>query len=449
MEYKLKNLKGTKDYMPEEQYLRNKLKKVMEEVFQCYGYLPLETPTLCYYDVLASKYAGGAEILKEVYKLEDQGQRSLGLRYDLTVPFARVIGMNPEMRMPFKRYEIGKVFRDGPVKLGRVREFTQCDVDVVGIKSMLAESELLSIIFEVFDRLQLPVYVSYNNRKLLSGIILSCNISDDLVNEVILTVDKLEKIGEEGVCQELQTKGITPNQIKVLFDAMSSAAADLDGFVDKHSSYDLISKGGLELKELRGALLELGIIDRMQFSPFLARGLDIYTGTVFEAFLTEGPLTSSLAAGGRYDSIIGSFLSNGKDYPAVGLSFGLDVIYTALTLLQEQRSRSPLELFIIPLGTEIQAMKIANSLRGKGYSIGMEMTGRRLKKSLEYASKESIPYVLILGDAELSSGDAKLRNMKTGAERMLKLNDLEKALAQEIDPEKSCESERNLPCSIH
>lgn len=171
MSIELRNLKGTGDFMPKEQSVRSDIIRKLENVFERYGYQPLETPIVCYYNVLASKYAGGAEILKEVYKLSDQGGRELGLRYDLTVPFAKLVGMNPEIRMPYKRYEIGKVFRDGPVKTGRNREFVQCDVDMVGVESMMAEAELMMMTVEAYKILGLDIFISYNNRKLLSGII--------------------------------------------------------------------------------------------------------------------------------------------------------------------------------------------------------------------------------------------------------------------------------------
>lgn len=428
MEFKLKNLKGTKDYLPEEQDLRNNIKQCLEKVFQCYGYLPLETPTLCYFDVLASKYAGGAEILKEVYSLQDQGQRELGLRYDLTVPFAKVIGMNSEIRMPFKRYEIGKVFRDGPIKLGRNREFTQCDVDVVGVSSMLAEAELMAMVFEAFDRLQLEVFVSYNNRKLLSGIIDTCCIEANLVNEVILSIDKLEKTGENAVRKELRDKGLAPDATDALFAALRSATEDLSRFVEENSASLLISEGGRELAELNELLKTLNINNRMRFDPFLARGLDIYTGTVFEVFLRDGSITSSIAGGGRYDRIIGGFLDNGKEYPAVGLSFGLDVIYTALTLQGKQRTASPLQLLILPMGAAPEALKAACKLRSMGYAVDVEMTGRKLKKSMEIANKEGIPFVMLLGEQELAQGCGKLRDMRTGEERVIKLAQLSKNL---------------------
>ena len=194
----LKNPKGTMDYLPQEQKIRQNIVRGLQDVFEKYGYQPLETPILCHFEVLASKYAGGAEILKEVYKMNDQGDRELGLRYDLTVPFAKVVGMNSEMRMPFKRYEIGKVFRDGPVKAGRNREFTQCDVDVVGVSSMIAEAEYFAITIDIFEMLGLPVYISYNNRKLLSGLVEASSIDIADASSVILSIDKLEKIGEIG-----------------------------------------------------------------------------------------------------------------------------------------------------------------------------------------------------------------------------------------------------------
>lgn len=183
MTTKLRNLKGTSDFLPQEQRVRQEIIRKLQDTFEKYGYQPLETPIICYFDVLASKYAGGAEILKEVYQLKDQGGRELGLRYDLTVPFARLIGMHREIRMPFKRYEIGKVYRDGPVKTGRRREFIQCDVDMVGVKSVMAEAELMMMAVEVYRMLGLDVYISYNNRKLLSGVIELAEIEPAFTSE--------------------------------------------------------------------------------------------------------------------------------------------------------------------------------------------------------------------------------------------------------------------------
>ena len=220
MAAELRNLKGTSDFMPQEQRVRQEIIRRLQDVFERYGYQPLDTPIICYFDVLASKYAGGAEILKEVYRLKDQGCRELGLRYDLTVPFAKVVGMNPEIRMPFKRYEIGKVYRDGPVKTGRNREFMQCDVDMVGVKSVMAEAELMMMAVEIYKMLGLEIYISYNNRKLLSGIIESIGIEPSSVSEVILCIDKLEKIGRDGVESELLQLGLDKLEIDMLINYM-------------------------------------------------------------------------------------------------------------------------------------------------------------------------------------------------------------------------------------
>ena len=167
----LQNAKGTKDIPPEEKIIKQKIVDTLKEVFELYGFNPIETPLLERYETIAAKYAGGAEILKETFKLKDQGKRELALRYDLTVPFSRFVGMNPNLKMPFKRYQIGRVFRDGPIKLGRYREFWQCDVDVVGTKSMKADAECLSIAKEAFKRLNLNVIIKVNNRKILDSML--------------------------------------------------------------------------------------------------------------------------------------------------------------------------------------------------------------------------------------------------------------------------------------
>lgn len=428
MGIKLVNLKGTKDYLPEEQYLRNKIRFTLEEVFKSYGFRPLETPILCFMDVLASKYAGGAEILKEIYKLRDQGERELALRYDLTVPFARVIGMNPQLRFPFKRYEIGKVFRDGPVKTGRMREFLQCDVDIAGVKSQMAEAEFILMVLDAFDKFELDAYVSYNNRKLLTGILESMQVPDSKINSVILSLDKLEKIGPEGVKKEIKALQLQDDTIKKIFDLYENKQADLGYFSDNFPNR-LVDEGISELRELNEFLMEVDVLDKTYFNPFLARGLDIYTGTVFEVFLNDAGISASTAAGGRYDKIIGGFLGDGKEYPAVGISFGLDVIYNALSMKKEVNSdRFGIDFYIIPLGTEKESLKLASQLRQSGWSVDIDMTGRRLKKSLDYANKENIPYVLIYGEDELKSGIVKFKDMEKGEEKALPLQDLPQQL---------------------
>lgn len=430
MKAELRNLKGTWDYLPQEQKIRQDITRKLQEVFERYGYQPLETPLLCYFDVLASKYAGGAEILKEVYQLKDQGERDLGLRYDLTVPFARVAGMNPELRLPFKRYEIGKVFRDGPVKTGRNREFTQCDVDVAGVRSVMAEAELMTMAVEVYEMLGLEVYISYNNRKLLSGLVEASGVPGEMTSEVIVSIDKLEKIGPDGVKCELEAKGLDSAAVGKLFSFMEMKTVDVLQYFNINPSNALIEEGLKELNELSEYINAAEIGPWMRFTPSLARGLEIYTGTVWEVFLTDGSIASSIGAGGRYDRIIGAFLDNGMEYPAVGMTFGLDVIYEALRLKGSAAVVPPADLYLVPLGTEKQVLGMAKNLRGYGVRVDIEMSGRKLKKAMDYANKQGIPYVVVVGETEIGTGRVKIRDMAKGIETEASMGEVPVRMAE-------------------
>ncbi|MED0981692.1 histidine--tRNA ligase [Bacillus paramycoides] len=420
----MKNVKGTKDYLPEEQVLRNKIKRACEDTFERYGCKPLETPTLNMYELMAYKYGGGDEILKEIYTLQDQGKRELALRYDLTIPFAKVVAMNPNIRLPFKRYEIGKVFRDGPIKQGRFREFIQCDVDIVGVESVIAEAELMGMAFELFRTLNLDVQIQYNNRKLLTGILESINIPTELTNDVILSLDKIEKIGIDGIRKDLQNRGIIEETVEIICDTVQSCIEfDITDF-EKAFNNTLVTNGVNELQQLQQYLLALGIKESTIFNPFLARGLTMYTGTIYEIFLKDGSITSSIGSGGRYDNIIGAFRGDNMSYPTVGISFGLDVIYTALQ--KQETIASTADLFIIPLGTELQCLQIAQKLRATtSLKVELELAGRKLKRALNYANKENIPYVLIIGEEEITTEIVVLRNMKEGTEVKIPLSSLE------------------------
>ena len=210
--------KGTRDFAPEEKILRDRIVGTLKEVFELYGFAPLETPVLERYDVLASKYAGGAEILKETFKFKDQGERDLGLRYDLTVPLCRYVGMNPNIKMPFKRYQIGEVFRDGPVASARYRQFLQCDPDIIGSSSMAADAEIISLIYAVFPKLNLEAFVKVNSRKLLNDILDYCGVGKDRQEAAILSIDKLEKFGPNVVKNEMKEQGIDSVKINKALD---------------------------------------------------------------------------------------------------------------------------------------------------------------------------------------------------------------------------------------
>ncbi len=428
----LKNPRGTMDYLPQQQKVRQNIVRKLEDVFEKYGYQPLETPILCHFDVLASKYAGGAEILKEVYKLYDQGKRKLGLRYDLTVPFSKVVGMNPDMRMPFKRYEIGKVFRDGPVKTGRNREFTQCDVDVVGVSSMMAEAEYFAITAEVFKEFGLETYILYNNRKILSGLVHASQIEIEKASTVILSIDKYEKIGKQGVLAELKEKGVSDKSAEKLFNFIEMEPKILVDHLSENPMNEFIAKGIKEIKKLDLYIDAANLCDYVRYSPFLARGLEIYTGTIWEVFLTDGSISSSLGGGGRYDKIIGGFLESEIEYPAVGMSYGLDVIYEVLKMKGEAKQVAPAQIYVIPMGTEKECFALTTKLRGLGYSADIEMMGRRIRRALDYANKADIPYVIIIGDNELNKGKFKIKKMEDGSEIEIGFDEINKKLTKII-----------------
>jgi len=404
---KLRLPKGTKDYLPEQQIIRERVKNTLKDVFERYGYAPLETPILEMQDILASKYAGGAEILKEMFTLTDQGNRELALRYDLTIPFARMIGMNPEIRMPFKRYEIGRVFRDGPIKLGRYRSFTQCDVDIVGTNEMIAEAELLALAQDAFQTLKLDIRIEVNNRKILNGVLRAANIPDKLATTTILSIDKLKKIGRSGVEEELTKKGVNKNSFGTLFRLLDT---------DFKTLKEEIDTGIDEIEQLLRYLDAFNV--QIDFIPSLARGLEIYTGTIFEVFLKSDAFTSALAAGGRYDTIIGKFLHSDKHYPAVGISFGLDAICDVANLEGTAVQRSIIDAYIIPIKTKNECIGIMQDLRAAGINTDMDQLGKSISKNLDYANKATIPYTIIIGKQELDQNKVKLKNMRTGEENI-------------------------------
>ena len=415
----LRNVKGTTDYSPKEQYIRNYISDTLKNVFEKYGYKPLQTPLLCYYDLLALKYDEENDILKEVYKVKDQGNRNLALRYDLTVPFAKYIAINQNTKLPFKRYEIGEVFRNGPVKLGRDREFIQCDVDVVGIEGQLIEAEFVALYVEAYKKLGIDVIIKYNNRKFLSGIIIEAGIPNEFITDTITIIDKFEKLTKQELEQEFLKIGVNKDQIEKLYLFLQMNSEEL---INIKSENEILNQGIKELETLKGYIAKLDLLQYVQFSPSLARGQEYYTGTVFEVYDAKGEIKSSIGGGGRYDKMITDFIDDGKQYPAVGISFGLNVIYEILKDREEFAEKALTDIFIIPMGTEIECLKIAEILRKANYKVEIEMKQRKMKKSLEYANEENIPYVFILGEDELKQNIISIKNMKEKTQTTISLD---------------------------
>jgi len=395
------NIKGTSDNTPEVQILRNRVTDTLRRTFESYGYLPIETPMLNYLELLTYKYDSDAEIVREIYKIRDQGERDLGLRFDLTVPFCKFIALNQNMKMPFKRYEIGRVWRNGPVKSGRTREFCQCDVDAVGIPGAHIEAEMISMAVKCFLQLGIEPIVKYNSRKLLP--------QDD---KIIAIIDRIEKVSREETLKDLCKHMGLEEAEKLMGDLRCIRTEEKHPGASRHPS---MAEGNFpELLELEKILKELGVAQYCQYTPSLARGLNIYTGTVFEIFDRAGRIKSALGGGGRYDNIIGNFIDNGKSYPAVGLAFGLEPIMELLTLRGATPSKEGelISLMLIPLGTESHAQIIADKMRATGKNVLVYLGAKNLAKAFEYAASYGIKHCAVVGPDEVAGKELVIKVVK-------------------------------------
>ena len=398
---KIQNVKGCYDFLPNEQKVRNYINDILKETFESYGYLSIETPILSYYDMLSDKYDEENDILKEIYKLKDQGDRNLGLRYDLTVPFAKFIALNKNnLKLPFKRYEIAKVFRDGPVKVGRDREFTQCDIDVVGLSGQEIEAELISLYLRAFNKMNIEVIIKYNSRNLMRGIVEELVDNKDIISNVITIIDKIDKITKDEFISCLKEYGIKEEVSNKLLEYFK---LDLKAItkVFKNTNNELIKKGLEELNNLNNLLKDLKINKNCIFTPSLARGQEYYTGNVFEVYEKNGLLTSSIGGGGRYDNMITEF----KD---------------------EFIKSNEIDIYVIPLNTFKDSFIISEKLRSIGLNVLLELENKKLKKCLDYANKEEIDYVLIIGEDELKEEKLQLKNMKDGTISKISLKNINK-----------------------
>ena len=423
---KIQNVKGGYDFLPKQQKIRNYINDILRKTFEQYGYQPIETPIICYYDILSDKYDEENDILKEIYKLSDQGERKLGLRYDLTVPFAKLIALNKnQIKFPFKRYEIAKAFRDGPVRVGRDREFTQCDVDVVGLKGQLIEAELMSLFVKAFNELNIEIIIKYNSRNLMTGLILESGIDSSLVQNVTTIIDKKDKLTDIEFKEKLFEIGLNNNQVNNITKYFDLTLDNLND-VFKNTSNEKIKIGLEELNNLSKSLKSINIDLVCIFSSSLARGQNYYTGNVFEVYEKNGKINGSIGAGGRYDKMIADFINDGNEYPTVGISFGLSSIYELLKDNTMFNERSNTDIYIIPIDTEIESLKIANKLRNLDYNVEVEMNNKKLKKSLDYANKEKIPYVIIVGENEVNINSIVVKDMFNNNSFKLELDDLDK-----------------------
>lgn len=419
---KFQTPKGTRDLMPEDAAKMQKVIDTARSVFESYGFLPLFTPAFESFELLSAKGGLGEAVKDEIYYFKDKSDRELGLRFDLTMPLARVVVSNPQIPKPFKRYAIGKVWRYDQPQAMRWREFWQADVDVIGSRSTLADAECLEAICECLNRLGFEsYYIRINNRKLMQTIFGKLLGSDkEKIVGAFRTIDKLEKISEDNVKEELKSNGVSDKNIEKIFKLIKISGSNKSILSKIKKKYGE-NEGVKELAELLKYAKIFGIGKKLKIDLSLVRGLDYYTGLVFEVSLGE---KVSCGGGGRYDNLMG--VVGGASLPATGISLGLDRIVEVMkdTNLFEKRESS-VKVFVANVGETIKdAINIASKLRKRGISTQTDLMDRDLTKQLEYADSSAIPYVVIVGEEELRKKKFKLKDMIKKTEVELSLMDI-------------------------
>ena len=445
--------KGTRDFGPMEMARRNYIFDTIKEVYALYGFQQIETPAMETLQTLMGKY--GEEGDKLLFKVLNSGDClskcsdeellarnplhlaskmcEKGLRYDLTVPFARYVVMHrEELQLPFKRYQIQPVWRADRPQKGRYREFYQCDADVVGSDSLLNEVELMQIVDEVFSRFGIRVQIKINNRKILSGIAEVIGAADKIV-DITVAIDKLDKIGIDNVNQELREDGLTEEQIQKLQPIiMLSGTNDekLATIADVLKDSETGLKGVEELRFILDTLKTVGLKNEIQLDLTLARGLNYYTGAIFEVKALDVQI-GSITGGGRYDNLTGIFGMPGLS--GVGISFGADRIYDVLNQLDlyPKDSVTSTQVLFINFGDKETAycLPIINKVRAQGVRAEIFPDSAKMKKQMSYANAKQIPFVVLAGENEINAGKVTLKNMETGEQQLLTPDELAAALS--------------------
>ncbi len=421
-----RTLKGFRDFLPAQMRVRQRVFQTFRNVFEKFGYEPLETPTLEYADILMGKYGSEAEQL--IYKFTDRGGREVAMRYDVTVPACRVLAQyKNDLPLPFKRYQIQPVWRADNTQKGRFREFYQCDADTFGTTSQLAEAEYIQMGIEVLQELGFTgIDVRINNRKIIDGMLSFAGVTPEQFYPVCIAIDKLDKIGLSGVQEELKTKGLTQEVIDTISTFLTDSSEDkLTALESKISAIPQAKEGIAELRSLF-TLLETARVpsDTYRFDPAIIRGLSYYTGPIFEFEIKDGGV-GSIGSGGRYDNLVE--LYSGDNVPAAGGSFGIERIIEIISDRNLITATSEISTLIAPLGENAQkkAVELAGAMRKNGEIVTIYPDAEaKLEKMMRYADKKKIGRVLILGDNELANGTASVKNMQTGETARIPFKDL-------------------------
>ena len=433
--------KGTRDFGQREMAARNYIFDTIRSVFRTYGYSQIETPAMENLSTLLGKY--GEEGDKLLFRILNSGDAfsgvdfdkpltpqvcEKGLRYDLTVPFARyVVQHRDELSFPFKRFQIQPVWRADRPQKGRYREFYQCDVDAIGSKSQLCELELVQIVDKVFEKLGVRVLLKINNRKVLTGLAEICGFPDKVV-DITVAIDKLDKIGLDAVKEEMLSKGLSPEAVQMLEPVLTLSGSTSEKIAVMRSmmgSSQTGLKGLDELEELFGYVDAAGIGIPVELDLSLARGLNYYTGAIFEVKALDWQI-GSICGGGRYDNLTGIF--GLPDMSGVGISFGADRIYDVLMGLDKfpKDLRSSTTVLFANMGTEElrYILPVASALRSEGVAVEIYPDQTKLKKQFEYADRKFIPFLSINGGSEVEAGTVNIKNLFSGEQKSFPKDDV-------------------------
>ncbi len=432
-----RTLAGFMELLPNEQILFEQMKQTIEKTYQRFGFLPLDTPILELSEVLLAKAGGETE--KQIYRFT-KGDTDISMRFDLTVPLAKYVAKNyGNLSFPFRRYQIGKVYRGEKTQKGRFREFYQCDIDIIGDGELgiVNDAEIPSVIYNLISDLGFNDFtICINNRKVLNGLFREVNQEQNAV-DIMRTIDKLAKIGKEKVIEELKEIGVDDQAIERILTFI-----EIDGTTDEKISKlenlgilnEMFTQGLEELKQVVKYIRIFGVPDtHFKIDLTIARGLDYYTGTVYETFLNDYKELGSVCSGGRYENLAEYYTD--KKLPGVGISIGLTRLFYKLNELQLIKSDkySMSDILIIPMTEDMtKSIELASDLRKEEINTEVYLNDKKLKAKFKYADKLKIPYVVVIGEDEISSNTVKIKNMETGEET-----------PTELDAKKICEVIKN------
>ena len=418
-------LQGTMELLPPDQILFNKMYDTIREVYESFGFLPLDTPVLEYSNVLLAKAGGETE--KQIYRFT-KGDTDLSMRFDLTVPLARYVALHKnDLVFPFKRYQMGKVYRGERPQKGRFREFYQCDIDIIGAEALdlMYDAEMPAVIYNVFTKLNFGEFViRINNRKVLNGFFSSLGLADK-IGDILRTIDKLEKIGAEKVMAELaefSVSGDAADKILAFINIKGTNSEVIEALRGVDCNDETFKVGVEELEKVVAYAYMYGIPEKnIAIDLTIARGLDYYTGTVYETKMVDYPALGSVCSGGRYDNLTGYYTED--SLPGIGISIGLTRLFSQLrseNIISDDR-KSLVDVLFIPMDkNHIDfVLESAKVIRNAGLKVDVYCLDKGMKPKMKFANRSGIPYVALVGDSEAEEGKIMLKNMESGEQELL------------------------------